>query len=198
MGLFSWIKNKYYDFRLSQADKSVDNREFDKAQLTYESLLGKQPFANVHLAKMLIGNANSVNDKLNVWKRLLNLRQYSTEESNNDFESVLNSYVNTMESAASAGFSSKRYGDAVELLVAIKTFRPGRQFSDKLNRYKAYRSFDIANSTSLSSVDYKDTVGYITQISDVPVSDIKEFLKILEADKQYCRGIILLLQLLSV
>lgn len=198
MGLFSWIKNKYYDFRLSQADKSVDNREFDKAQLTYESLLGKQPFANVHLAKMLIGNANSVNDKLNVWKKLLDLRQYSTEESNNDYESVLNSYVSTMESAASAGFSSKRYGDAVELLSAIKTFRPGQQFSDKLNRYKAYRSFGIANSTPLSSVDYKDTVGYLTKISNVPVSDIKEFLKILEADKRYCRGIILLLQLLSV
>lgn len=198
MGLFSWIKNKYYDFRLSQADKSVDNREFDKAQLTYESLLGKQPYANVHLAKMLVANANSVNDKLNVLKRLLELRQYSTEESNNDYESVLNSYVKTMESAASAGFSSKRYGDAVELLSAIKNFRPGQHFSDKLNRYKAYRSFDIANSSSLSSVDYKDTVVYLKQISEVPVSDIKEFLKILEQDKRYTRGIVLLLQLLSV
>lgn len=198
MGLFSWIKNKYYDFRLSQADKSVDNREFDKAQLTYESLLGKQPYANVHLAKMLVANTNSVNDKLNVLKRLLELRQYSTEESNNDYESVLNSYVNTMESAASAGFSSKRYGDAVELLSSIEVFRPGQQFANKLNRYKAYRSFDLANSYSLSSVDYKDTVGYLMRISDVPVSDIKEFLKILEQDKRYARGIVLLLQLLSV
>ncbi len=116
MGLFSWIKNKYYDYRLGSADKLVENREFDKAQLIYESLLGKQPVAGVHLAKMLANNAMGVNDKIEVLKRLLELKQFSTEVSIADFTSVLNNHVSSIEKMAAECFNYHRYYDAVTLL----------------------------------------------------------------------------------
>lgn len=49
MGLISWIKTKYYNLKLSQADKYAANRDFAQAQLIYESLLGKQPLSLIHI-----------------------------------------------------------------------------------------------------------------------------------------------------
>lgn len=123
MGLISWIKTKYYNHKLSQADKYAANRDFAQAQLIYESLLGKQPLADAHLAKMLVDNASSVSEKLDVLRRLLELRQTVSEESNVDFSSTLNKHVSSIESLASSCFSAENYKDAVDLIVSIRDFR---------------------------------------------------------------------------
>ena len=198
MGLISWIKTKYYNHKLSQADKYAANRDFAQAQLIYESLLGKQPLANAHLAKMLVDNASSVSEKLDVLRRLLELRQTVSEESNVDFSSTLNKHVSSIESFASSCFSAENYKDAVDLIVSIRDFRKDKQYSDKVNRYKAYYNFKIANAESIQTAGlFKDSVQYLNSLSYAPVSEIKELIKILEKQNRFARGIKFLIQLQS-
>ena len=199
MGLISWIKTKYYNHKLSQADKYAANRDFAQAQLIYESLLGKQPLADAHLAKMLVDNASSVSEKLDVLRQLLELRQTVSEESNVDFNSMLNMHVSSIESLASGCFSAENYKDAVDLIVSIRDFRKDKQYSDKVNRYKAYYNFKIANAESIQTAGlFKDSVQYLNSLSYAPVSEIKELIKILEKQNRFARGIKFLIQLQSV
>ena len=53
MGLVSWIKNSYYNYRLNQADNNVQKGKLNKAETIYLDLLGKQECAVYHLANML-------------------------------------------------------------------------------------------------------------------------------------------------
>lgn len=199
MGLISWIKTKYYNLKLSQADKYAANRDFAQAQLIYESLLGKQPLADAHLAKMLVDNASSVSEKLDVLRQLLELLQTVSEESNVDFSSTLNKHVSSIESLASSCFSAENYKDAVDLIVSIRDFRKDKQYSDKVNRYKAYYNFKIANAESIQIAGlFKDSVQYLNSLSYAPVSEIKELIKILEKQNRFARGIKFLIQLQSV
>lgn len=198
MGLISWIKNTYYDHKLSSADKLVENHNFTKAQQIYESLLGKQPLADAHLAWMLVSNATSVSEKLEILKRLNDLRQYNSDESKSDFDSILGNHVSSMESMASTSFANGRYSDAVNLLSAIRHYRSGQAFDDKLNKYNAYLSFERSERDSLSSHNlFSDTVRYLNQISSVPVSDIKQFLTNLEKLHKFHRAIKLSAQFLN-
>lgn len=198
MGLISWIKAKYYNHKLSQADKYVENRDFSQATLIYESLLGKQPLADAHLARMLVDNASSVSEKLDVLKRLLELRQNVSEESKSDFNSTLNKHVSSIETLASRCFSSENYKDAVDLIVSIKGFRNNQRYSDNVNRYKAYYNFKLANSESLQTAGlFKNAVLYLNQLSYTPLSEIKELIKILENQNRFARGIKFLIQLQS-
>ena len=198
MGLISWIKTKYYNHKLSQADKYVENRDFSQATLIYESLLGKQPLADAHFARMLVDNASSVSEKLDVLKRLLELRQNVSEESKSDFNSTLNKHVSSIETLASRCFSSENYKDAVDLIVSIKGFRNEQRYSDNVNRYKAYYNFKLANSESLQTAGlFKNAVLYLNQLSYTPVSEIKELIKILEKQNRLARGIKFLIQLQS-
>lgn len=199
MGLISWIKTKYYNHKLSQADKYVENRDFSQATLIYESLLGKQPLADAHFARMLVDNASSVSEKLDVLNRLLELRQNVSEESKSDFNSTLNKHVSSIETLASRCFSSENYKDAVDLIVSIKGFRNDQRYSDNVNRYKAYYNFKLANSESLQTAGlFKNAVLYLNQLSYTPVSEIKELIKILENQNRFARGIKFLIQLQSV
>lgn len=198
MGLISWIKNKYYDYKLGQADKLAQGSDYIGAKLIYESLLGKQPVADVHLAKMLVDTASEPSTKIETLRRLQVLWEYSTDVSKDEFESILNGLISGMESSASSCFSSKRYNDAVNLLEAIRKFRNNKNFSDKLNSYKAYRAFNDSNANSLSHLDYKDVVYYLQQISTPPVNEIRDFIKTLEQQKRFQRGIMLLFPFLNV
>ena len=199
MGLISWIKTKYYNHKLSQADKSASNGDFAQAQLIYESLLGKQPLADAHFAKMLVDNASSASEKLDVLKHLLELRQNVSEESKSDFNSTLNKHVSSIETLASHSFSSENYKDAVDLIVSIRGFRKETPYYDKVNRYKAFYNFKLSNAQSLQTVGlFKDTITYLNQLSYSPVSEIKELIKILEKQNRYARGIKFLIQLQSV
>lgn len=196
MGLISWIQTKYYNHKLSRADKHAENREFSRATLIYESLLGKQPLADAHLAKMLADNASSASEKLDVLKRLLELHQNVSEESKSDFNSTLNKHVASIETLASQCFASENYKDAVDLIVSIKGFRNDQRYSDNVHKYKAYYSFKLANAEPLQSAGlFKNAVHYLNRLSYSPVSEIKELIKILEKQNRFARGVKFLIQL---
>ena len=199
MGLISWIKTKYYNYKLSQADKFVENQDFSQATLIYKSLLGKQPLADAHFAKMLVNNSSSVSEKLDVLKRLLELSQNISEESKSDFNSTLNKHVSSIETLASRCFSFENYKDAVDLIVSIKDFRNDQRYSDNVNRYKAYYNFKLANAESLQTAGlFKNAVHYLNQLSYSPVSEIRELIKILAKQNRFARGIKFLIQFQSV
>lgn len=198
MGIVSWIKNKYYDYRLNKADRLVEEGKLDRATLIYESLLGKHSEADVHLANMLVDNASSVNDKIDILGRLLELREYATVDSITDFNDALNKHIASMESLAAVSFNNHAYSVAVNLQEAIKDFRNTKSYYDTLSRYKAYLAFDNSQSQAISKHLYHATIASLNQISSFPVSDIKEFLKILENQNRFIRATNLLLQLQSV
>lgn len=199
MGLVSWIKTKYYDHKLKQADKSVINRDFSRAQQIYESLLGKQPLAYAHLAKMLVNNASSVSEKLDVLRRLLEFNQNVSEESIADFKSTMDKHIWSIEKLAEQCFSAENYKDAVDLIVSINDFRNNQKYSDKVNKYKAYYRFKIANEQPSNTEGlFIDAVQYLKQLSYAPATEIKDLIKILEKQNRYARGIKFLIPLQDV
>ena len=199
MALVNWIKTKYYNYKLKKADKLVDKGELSAAQLIYEYLLGKQPFAETHLAKMLADNASSVSEKIEVLNRLQTLNKNVNQESKSDFNTILNSHVLSIETLSSDSFSSGNYKDAMDLIVSIRDFRNDTSYFDKVNKYKAYYSFEQSNEQLFSTINlFKDTVTYLNQLSYTPGSEIKQLIKILEKQNRYARGIKFLIQLQSV
>lgn len=107
--------------------------------------------------------------------------------------------MSSIESLASSCFSAENYKDAVDLIVSIRDFRKDKQYSDKVNRYKAYYNFKIANAESIQIAGlFKDSVQYLNSLSYAPVSEIKELIKILEKQNRFARGIKFLIQLQSV
>lgn len=198
MGLFSWIRNKYYNYKLCQADRLAQNTDYDGAKSIYEALLDKQPMASIHLAKMLVANASVPAIKIDVLKQLLELQKCSTEVAKNEFVSILSTHISDMEATASSCFLSKRYNEAVGLLEAIKNFRTGQNFTDTLYSYKAYQSFTLTNTESWPSLDYREVVYYLQQKSTPPTEEITSFIGILEQQKRFQRGIMLLLPFLNI
>lgn len=189
MGLISWIKNKYYDHKLAQADKFANN-DSTRAQEIYESLIGKHPYAEAHLAKMLVDNASSTSEKLNVLIRLKELRQNLQDGFKEDFNAILLSHVSSIENLASTCFARSSYKDAVDLIASIQEFRGNQKYNDTFNKYKAFYNFNIANNEPLRKKDlFKDTLYYLNQLSYSPVSEVKELSQKLEQQKRYARGI---------
>lgn len=190
MGIISWVKTKYYNHKLRQADKLATNRDFSRALKIYESLLGKQPLAYAHLAKMLVDNASSVSEKLDVLSRLVQLRNEVNEESSLGFNSTLESFVTSIESLAVQCFSAGNYKHAVDLIVSIKGFKSSQKYSDQVNKYKAFYSFNIANEQPLTTERlFKDAVESLKQLSYAPIAEIKELSQILQKEHKYARSI---------
>ncbi len=196
MGLTSWIRAKYYDHKLSQADKLAIKGDIPRSRHIYESLIGKQHFAEAHLAKLLVSNASTASDNLDVLRRLIELRQNVSDESKSDFNSTLNKHVSSIESLAARQFSVKEYKDAMDLIVSIDAFRNNQRYSDNVNRYKAYYYFEKANSEALQTLGlYYEPSLYLNKLSYTPVTEIQELVKTLESGKKFARGVIFLVQL---
>ena len=189
MGLISWIKNKYYNHKLAQADRLANN-DSTRSEEIYKSLIGKHPFAESNLAKMLVDKASSAPEKLKVLIRLKELKQNLQDGCEEDFNAILLSHVSSIEDLASFCFAHSSYKDAVDLITSIKEFRGNQKYYDTFNKYTAYYNFNIANNEPLRTKDlYKDTLYYLNQLSYSPVSEVKELSQKLEQQKRYARGI---------
>ena len=64
MGLITWIKDKYYNHILNSADELYASDDISRAEQIYMDILGKQPDAAEHLAKMYCEIAESGKDEL--------------------------------------------------------------------------------------------------------------------------------------
>ena len=76
MGLTNWIKDKYYNHKLSLANKHRGKGNYAKAEKTFNSIVGKHPNAYLQLAEMLTKNSKGYDSLLRVVTRLKELRSY--------------------------------------------------------------------------------------------------------------------------
>ena len=125
MGLISWIKGKYYDSCLKKADRQVAENNLNRAEGIYRSLLGKQDFAIVHLADMLVSHSQDVESKLLALKSIAELDVYSNEQNKQDYENCLIAHIDNIETLSNDCFRNKQYQKAVLLIDAIQTYRAG-------------------------------------------------------------------------
>lgn len=191
MGLTNWIKDKYYNHKLSLANKHRGRGNYAKAEKTFNSIVGKHPDAYLQLADMLTKNSKGHDSLLRVVTRLKELRTY--DNGSPEFAKSLEEHVKNIESFALASFQKGLYRDAVELQKSIQDFRLSQAFKDTLNRYLAFEAFDaekgfIDNRENL----YHKTSTYLNQISIFPKNDIDELAKKLIKEKKYLRSIIFL------
>ena len=191
MGLTNWIKDKYYNHKLSLANKHRGRGNYAKAEKTFNSIVGKHPDAYLQLAEMLTKNSKGYDSLLRVLTRLKELRSY--DNGSVEFAKSLEEHVKNVESFALTSFQKGLYKDAIELQKSIQDFRLSQAYKDTLNRYLAFEAFDaekgfIDNRENL----YHKTSTYLNQISIFPKNDIDELAKKLIKEKKYLRSIIFL------
>lgn len=194
MGLISWIKGKYYDHRLDQADSKVAEGDLITAEEIYTSILGKQEYAVIHLANMLTVHADSVDKQIANLRQISELSAYATDFTRSDYQKELDSHLTKMERTAEERFNNKAFGSAVHLIHAVLTYRKSTQLNDKYHRYKAFEEF--ANSQKLSG--YKPSldsaISEFKQMSSLPLSDLQRVKDELNTSSRYNREIIFLSQ----
>ena len=199
MGLISWIKGKYYDYRLEIADNLVLDNKLDKAEEIYKSLLGKHELAIVHLADMFVSHSKNVEGKLSALNKIVELRNYSNDQNKQGYEKCLNEHLNNIESLANDRFTSKNYNDAVLLIDAIQIYRNNDlYYVKKRHRYHAYLAFSKSQQTSVYDQLFNEVISELKQYEQNCSLDIKTFVELLKSKNRYSRIIKLLIPFLSL
>lgn len=199
MGLISWIKGKYYDSRLDKADHLVSEKNFDRAEEIYRTLLDKHNLAIIHLAEMFVLHSHGVEGKLTALKSIENLQDYSNDQNKNEYEKCLSDHVNNIELLSNARFRNGNYHEAVLLVDAIRLYRKSNKaFDEKYHKYHAYLAISKSLQTSSYDQFINETITELNQYEQERSSDIKNFIDLLKSKNQYSRIIKLLIPFLSL
>lgn len=199
MGLICWIKSKYYNHKLENADKKLANGNISKAEDIYRSILGKQNEAVVHLANLYVSNSNSKDLKLQKLREIEELKEFVDTTNSSDYQKELNCHINNIYQLAQQLFNSKDYSGAVTLIESIRKYKGNNgEYQDKEHRFKAY----LYLSKSLSSANYSVELGNCTHeldlIKNSKETDIINIQQILISQKRYVRAIIVLMPFKSL
>ena len=194
MGLISWIKNKYYNYQLSKADKLVDKENLIEAKSIYTKILGKQDDAMVHLAKMLTDHADTVQKQIEFLKEITDLSQYETNENKVEYTSELDRHVLIMERNAELQFSKNRFSDAVNLQKAVLSIKNNLTNKDRYHRYSAFMYYDATNKTRDYKSGLKAAAKEFKEISSYSPDDLRRINKELVEKYKFLRSISFLLE----
>ena len=198
MSLFSWIKNKFYEGKLSNAKKQVAKANYLKAEQILSSLLGKKPEAVIELSNIYVKRATDVKSLVDVLSKIDELKQYLSEENKEEYALILAGHIKTMQEKACFSFKHEKYEDAVSLVVSLRPFVKDKSFSNTIARYHAYLSF----SKSLITPDYKKELSilsnYLKQYQDGCIDDIKIFVDKYAQKKRFVRAISLISEFISI
>ena len=199
MGLISWIKSKYYDYRLKKADKRVIEGKRAEADSIYRDLLGKHSMAVVNLAKMLVDRSDSVNSNLSALKSIIDLKGWTDTDNFELYNNELKSQIANIEKVSTQKFNSKQYHDASLLIDAITPHRKDdKAFMKRCHQIHAYLSFSKITQASDYNSEIADTVKYLKLYEDSCKRDINVFIDSLKSSSYFSRAIKLLLPLLSL
>jgi len=198
MGLFSWIKEKYYDNRLEKADNLVEQGSLSEAEEIYRDLLGKQERAVVNLADMFVNHSNKVEEKLSALKSIVELRDYTDENNGSDFEQKLSSHIDNIEKMSSEMFNKGRYHEAVLLIDAIGQYRKNKDLVEKKHKLHAYLAFSKSQQTSDYVKLLTETIDELKQYEKGKSADISYFIKSLKSKNRFVRIVHLLIPFLSI
>lgn len=192
MGLISWIKGKYYDHRLNQADNKVANGDLVEAEQIYISILGKQELAVVHLANMLTVHADTVHKQIANLKQIADLSEFATDTIRSDYQKELDNHLTKMERTAEERFNGKTFGSAVQLIHAVLSYRSHTQQKDKYHRYKAFDLFANSQGVPNYKQSLESAVAEFKEMSSLPLSDLQRIKDELYTTSRYNRTIVFL------
>lgn len=158
MGLITWIKDKYYNHILNSADELYASNDISRAEQIYMDILGKQPDAAEHLAKMYCEIAESGKDELKNLSKIKDLLA-RVPFGKNDLIPYHTRVVRHIEATADNDFKNKKYARASRFLKAIEIDKRGNTaFAQKNRIYSLYVSlnaveYETSYSTALSTID---------------------------------------------
>lgn len=189
MGLIDWIKSKYYTHRLNQADEYVQNGNLDKAEMIYTTILEKQEWAVIHLARMISTQSNTVQEQVTCLNRIVDLVKYTNTNTNSDYQRELENHIGKMENNADKEFKKKKFSSAVLLVKSILSQKNNVSLQDKLHRFQGFDYYLQSTSTK----DYKSLLDLsnseFKKMSSVPNNDIKSIQDELISRSQFVRTI---------
>lgn len=158
MGLITWIKDKYYNHILNSADELYASNDISRAEQIYMDILGKQPDAAEHLAKMYCEIAESGKDELKNLSKIKDLLA-RVPFGKNDLIPYHTRVVIHIEATADNDFKNKKYARASRFLKAIEIDKRGNTaFAQKNRIYSLYVSlnaveYDTSYKSALSTID---------------------------------------------
>ena len=195
MGLFKWVKDQYYDFRLNNADNCVSNHQFDEAKKIYTELLGKHELAVVQLAKLLDKSAQTERQLQDCLQEIAALKKFLTLSNRDRFEKVFQGFLGRISTQAADYFNQGNYASAVRLIQSLMVYKNIIQIQDRLHKYKAYEAYHLCTQSAYQQYNANLTsiVNELNQISTEPWAEVKEIVSFFVNNTQYVRAIKFLL-----
>lgn len=189
MGLITWIKDKYYNHILNSADELYASNDISRAEQIYMDILGKQPDAAEHLAKMYCEIAESGKDELKNLSKIKDLLA-RVPFGKNDLIPYHTRVVRHIEATADNDFKNKKYARASRFLKAIEIDKRGNTaFAQKNRIYSLYVSlnaveYDTSYKSALSTIDtYCDNVD--KEVEDAILGTVTRLHKTKKLDRAY-------------
>lgn len=143
MGLISWIKENYYEYKYNEACNYIHNKNTSNAEKILVELLSKHPLAIVELAKLYHSMATELNnrDALEFYKKSLLLEkkiennfQYNSEK----YNIVVNRIVQEIENRADKFYMNHNYELCLYFLLFIKKYTKIEDLSKLLFENREY------------------------------------------------------------
>lgn len=189
MGLITWIKDKYYNHILNSADELYASNDISRAEQIYMDILGKQPDAAEHLAKMYCEIAESGKDELENLSKIKNLLARAPF-GKNDLIPYHTRVVRHIEATADNDFKNKKYARASRFLKAIEIDKRGNTaFAQKNRICSLYASlnaveYDTSYKSALSTIDtYCNNVD--KEVEDAILGTVTRLHKSKKLDRAY-------------
>lgn len=189
MGLITWIKDKYYNHILNSADELYASNDISRAEQIYMDILGKQPDAAEHLAKMYCEIAESGKDELENLSKIKNLLARAPF-GKNDLMPYHTRVVRHIEATADNDFKNKKYARASRFLKAIEIDKRGNTaFAQKNRICSLYVSlnaveYDTSYKSALSTIDtYCNNVD--KEVEDAILGTVTRLHKSKKLDRAY-------------
>lgn len=189
MGLITWIKDKYYNHILNSADELYASNDISRAEQIYMDILGKQPDAAEHLAKMYCEIAESGKDELENLSKIKNLLARAPF-GKNDLIPYHTRVVRHIEATADNDFKNKKYARASRFLKAIEIDKRGNTaFAQKNRICSLYVSlnaveYDTSYKSALSTIDtYCNNVD--KEVEDAILGTVTRLHKSQKLDRAY-------------
>lgn len=189
MGLITWIKDKYYNHILNSADELYASNDISRAEQIYMDILGKQPDAAEHLAKMYCEIAESGKDELKNLSKIKDLLA-RVPFGKNDLIPYHTRVVRHIEVTADNDFKNKKYARASRFLKAIEIDKRGNTaFAQKNRIYSLYVSlnaveYDTSYKSALSTIDtYCNNVD--KEVEDAILGTVTRLHKSKKLDRAY-------------
>lgn len=191
MGLISWIKDKYYNHKLDNADSAYQSKDIPKAERIYQEILNYHPEAAERLAKMYFEVAKSQSDELSYLGKLKSLLSKTSNKSEK-VSIYLIKLVSHIENAAELYFNNKDFNKASRYLKAIELDKRGDSNFAKKNRlYALYVNLNALDHES----SYEASLGLIEtycktevdyDIGNAIISTAQRLHTNKKLDKAYC------------